>query len=61
MCHIDRLLRNDCETNNEKTDIDRGNSLVNRNSIAAVARQRPARNSGNTFESGIFFWSASRL
>jgi hypothetical protein len=38
--HIDQLLGNDCETNNE---------------TMAVARQWPARNNGSTVGSSVFY------
>jgi hypothetical protein len=46
MWHIGPLLGNDCETNNETTE---------------VVRQRPARNYGSTVGSGVFYVSAPRL
>jgi hypothetical protein len=43
--HIDPLLGNDSETNNETT---------------VVAGQRPARNSGRTVGSGVFYVARSK-
>jgi hypothetical protein len=57
---MEPLLGNDQETNNKTTAIPR-QQLRKHNSTRAVARQRPARNSGSTVGSGDLYGSAQGL